>query len=114
MLASKASLSIQVTDFRAMLQLLHKTIEAPEQALEDDVKAEFERLLGRAKVLVDEFQMFMKGVYKTPDQESDRSLRSRGKVREVLGANQRKVDILRKEFASLKTSFNLALQLTSL
>lgn len=80
------------------------------------MKAEIERLLGRAKSHLDAYCTFLDELFKEIDVDGARVpiYRRRAKIREILGENKRRVGALRKELASIKASLGLVLELTNL
>jgi hypothetical protein len=105
----------EVTDFKAMLHLIHTTIESAESDLDEDVVIELRRLLDRAKAQLDAVHTILGRLFKDDGNGSQQpSLKAKAKLREVLGSNQQKFESLRQDLASIKSSLSVVLATTQM
>ena len=104
-----------ITDFKAMLCLMLKTVESVEDSIDDDVRFGIESLIRRAESRLSDFRQFINNLFE--DEPSTHSktlrLRRRAKLNEVFGDNQRKVDGFREELTSIKSELGVLLQITN-
>ncbi|KAF2117146.1 hypothetical protein BDV96DRAFT_644579 [Lophiotrema nucula] len=101
----------EITDFTAMLAVVHRTLEPAGESLAEDVRVELQQLLDRAKQRIDAFKDFLErkllkgGQSKTTKPK----LRPPAKFREILGQNKAEVDLFLQELASIKLNLGIVL-----
>lgn len=77
----------QVNDFRATLHLIRTSVDATNQKIDDDIRDDIERLLGRAQDQLDSYRNFLETLFTAVERDTDGlSLKARGKLREVSNA----------------------------
>ncbi|KAF2259503.1 hypothetical protein CC78DRAFT_620985 [Lojkania enalia] len=99
----------EVTDFSAMLRLVHTALDAAENVLSEELKSEIERLVDRARGELEKFDRFLnERLLKRGLENTDNPrLRRRAKFREVIGDNQNKIESFRKELVSIKSGLGV-------
>jgi hypothetical protein len=101
----------EVTDFTATLNLVQSTLSVAE--VPEDVLAELERLLARAKDRLEAFDKYLKQKVLREDEEvhnmDQLKLRRRAKFKEVVGEAQQQINGLQQGLLSIKVNLTLAL-----
>lgn len=101
-----------MTDFKAILRVVHTAVAGQEQHLPDHIKEEIDRLLRRAKDQLAAFNHFLTDQI-VKDGKIDGNdipkLKRRAKFREILGENQSRVDTLRQALDSVKIGLGVSL-----
>ena len=101
-----------MTDFKATLRVVQAAVDGFEDDIPNHVKSELERLLGRAKDQLNDFNLFLTDqILKNGriDENGRPKLKRRAKIREILGENQTKVDSLRHALDSIKIGLGVIL-----
>jgi hypothetical protein len=100
-----------VTDFTATLNLVQSTLSVAE--VPEDVLAELERLLARAKDRLEAFDKYLKQKVLREDEGvhnmDQLKLRRRAKFKEVVGEAQQQINGLQQGLLSIKVNLTLAL-----
>ncbi|KAI4924457.1 uncharacterized protein J4E92_007538 [Alternaria infectoria] len=111
----------EVTDFKATLTLVQRSLEETQDQLPLEHRVEYNRLLDRATSCVDAFtkhllENVLRKREKVAGADKVIELRRRARWMEVLGGGQAqsRINTYQQELASLKMSFVLAMSATNL
>ncbi|KAF2870086.1 ankyrin repeat-containing domain protein [Massariosphaeria phaeospora] len=102
----------EVTDFKAMLKVVHSVVNGVEESMSDDIKAELERLLGRAKTQLEVFATFLdeKVLKESGGENGPRTkLRRSAVIREAFGDLRDRINALREELVSIKIGMGVTI-----